>query len=345
MVAGIFLASPTAPPEPPAPAVPARVGLRLSWTGWDDSSWALNSPSSLVRLTRGTRGLGMPEGQHVRSSSPGLHGSRWRGWRAGDRDVTWNLWVHSGGGEGDQLDLERAFWRTMDPNRPGRWVVTTPDGATRSLACRFVDDGQWVYQVDPLRFGWSRYTVTLSAEQPFWEGDPVVVPPLGNPLQRNFFGGGDPAMPGYGPPFFIGSGASAARARIDNPGDQPAWPEWVVVGPVTSAVVGIAGRHVQVPLQVQAGRALVIDSAPDAQWALEGDVVLDADGAPQLDEEGRVVVRNLAAPGFAGDRTRELGSRVEWAPIPPGTSVPLETSIVGTGAVQPSLTPLHARAW
>jgi len=347
VVAGLFLAAPSAPPPPPT-ARPEPGHLSHTWIGWDGSRWDLTGdrvPSGVL-LGQGIRGLGAGPGQHLTSTSPALAGARWRGAQETPREPFWPLSVYQGDRGQAWLDYDAAFWRTMDRRRPGTWVATQPNGTSRYLRMRFTDDGDHPVALPGDVWGRQAYGISFLAEQPFWEGEPVVVAPLGNPLQRNFFGGGDQSLPGYGPPFFIGSGASLSRARISNPGDQPAWPVWVVVGPVTSAVVGLDGRAVQVPLQVLPGRALVIDSAPDAQWALEGDVVLDETGAPQLDETGRVVVRNLGTPGHEGDRTRELGSRVEWAPVPArAENVPLQTSIVGTGAVQPSLVPLHDRAW
>ncbi|ROP45953.1 hypothetical protein EDC03_0569 [Pseudokineococcus lusitanus] len=317
-----------------------------TWVGWDGSVWDLTGdrvPTGVL-LQRGARALGAPVVEHHLSRSPALHGARWRGGHVDVREVYWPVKVYAGPGQ-EWLDYDSAFWRTMRADQPGTWVVTQPSGEQRSLRWRFVDDGGHAVEAPGEAFGQQLYGIRGMAEQPFWEGRSVVVPPLGNPPRRNFFGGGDPALRGYGPPFFIGSGASASRARIDNPGDHDAWPEYVIAGPVTSATVGLGGRLVEVPLVVQAGRALVIDTAPDAQWALEGDLALDESGGPQLDEEGRIVVTDLAVPGGPGDRTRELGSRVEWAPVPPGARVPLQTAIVGTGAVQPSLTPLHNRAW
>jgi hypothetical protein len=345
VVQGLFIAAPSTP-APPAPA-PVEVGrVSHTWVGWDGSVWDLTGdrvPTGVL-LWRGARALGSPLAEHFLSRSPGQHGARWRGSRVDVREVYFPVKVYAGPGQ-EWLDYDAAFWRTMRADRPGTWIVTQPSGARRTLRWRFVDDGDHAVEAPGEAFGQQLYGIRGMAEQPFWEGAPVVLPPLGNPLQRNFFGGGDPALPGFGPPFVIGSGASASRARIDNPGDHDAYPEYVLTGPTTSATVGLAGRMVQVPMQVQAGRALVIDTAPDAQWALEGDVVLDETGTPQLDEDGRVVVRNLGVPGGQGDRTRELGSRVEWAAVPPGTSVPLQVSLVGTGSVQPSLTPRHDRAW
>lgn len=345
MVAGVFLAAPTAPPTPPQPQAPPRVGLRLSWVGWDGSVWQLNDPSSTVRLTRGTRGLGMPTGEHFTSSSPALAGARWRGWRATEREVVWHLWIYHRGDELEQLEQEHAFWRTMDPRRPGRFVAEAPDASSRSLGLRFVDDGAWAYQLDPLRFGWARYDVTLQAfEQPLWEGDPVVLAPLRNPLKVNFYGGGPVDEPGFGPPFVTTPSSTLQRASITNPGEHDAWPESVVVGPCSDALIGVGGRTIEVPFEVPEGKALVIDSSPEARWALQGSVQLDADGRLAVDGAGRVVVSDLAVPGSAGDRRRDLGA-VRWAPVPPGTKVPLVARLTGAGAIQTALTPLYDRGF
>lgn len=174
------------------PDLTTWAGLDVSWIGWDGTEWRFTSPASGVRLARGgVRGLTMPKVQRYASSGPAVAGSRWRGARTEEREVFWPLWVLGNGGE-EWVQYDRAFWRTMHPEKPGTWVVKQPNGETRSLSCRFVDDGDAAVELYQVTAGWMRYGVTLVAEQPYWQGSPINVAPWENAVASQDYYGGDP---------------------------------------------------------------------------------------------------------------------------------------------------------
>ena len=223
----------------------------------------------------------------------------------------WPLRVYHPAGSQEWLDYDAAFWRTMHPDHTGVWTITQPNGESRSLRLRCVDDGQQAFDTDPALLGWARYGVTLVAEQPYWEGDPVTRAwKVGTPV--SFFGSG----PG-GPPFTISPGSTLSKATIDNPGDIDAWPVWTIYGPTNSVTVGVNGRTVLVPFPVADGGLLTIDTRPSAQTAIDGN---------------------------GGEWTSQLGS-FNFAPVPAGKAVSLSLAMSGSGLVQASLTPLFLRAW
>lgn len=285
-------------------------GLRPTWTGWDGSVWDLSDRASGVLLARGgTRGLSMPPVRRYASAGPAVAGSRYRGNIAEEREVFWPLHVLSSPGEAF-ASLERDFWRTMHPDRQGTWTITAPDGSSRYLRLRFVDDGAHAFDVLPVKFGRATYGITLVAEQPFWEGAPTV---------RRFEPGA--AVPFYSPTgayiFALSPDTVTANADIDNPGDVDSWPTYLIEGPTTTVSVGVDGRLVEVPFALLAGETLTIDTDPTAQTAIDQDGV---------------------------ERTSDLGA-ADFAPVPPGSSVPLDVDIVGTGSVTVTLPSLFYRAW
>lgn len=296
---------------PPAPGRLVAQGSTHTWTGWDGSVWDLSGLDSGVSLGAGVRGLTMPPVQRFTSDSPGVHGSRWRGSRTQEREVFWPLRVFHAAGSQEWLDYDAAFWRTMHPDQTGVWTVTQPNGVARSLTLRCVDDGQQSFDTDPALLGWARYGVTLVAEQPYWEGEPVVRSwKLTDPVP--FLG-----PRGFGPPFYISQGSTLSNASIDNAGDIDAWPVWTIYGPTDSVTVGVNGRTVSVPFAIPSGAVITIDTRPTAQTALDGAGV---------------------------EFTAQLGS-FDFAPVPAGQAVPLSLAMVGNGYVEASLTPLHLRAW
>lgn len=306
-----------APEETTPPPVAQWPGLAaMTWTGHDGSQWDLLGSAGLC-LTDGLRGLHMPNIDRYVNTSPALAGSRWRGSRTAEREVFWPLLVWSDAGSQDWLEYDRAFWATMRPDATGVWEVRQPDGRARRLSCRFVDDSDHSTSWDPTRRGWDVYGVRLVAEQPFWEGDPVTRT-WNNPAPTPFFGG---VTGGKGPLFYISSGSTVISASVDNPGDVDAYPVYTVDtsgGAVDSVSVGYAGNTVDLG-PIPAGQKRIIDTRPDRL------TVVDQNGA---------------------DKWSDLTGDPEFdAPIPPGESVPLSLSMVGSGTVSLSLTPLYYRAW
>jgi hypothetical protein len=310
MPAPVFLAAPSSASPAPVPAFsfPGISGMR--WEAWDGSVWDLLSRDG-VFLSEGVRGLSMPPVTRHTSTAPGLPGSRNRGHRIEEREVFWPVFLHSDVSSQAWIEYDRAFWRTLHPEREGAWVVVHPDGTERRLRLSFVDDGGHSFAADPSRRGWELYGVTLVACRPFWEGAPVVRAwKAAAPV---------PFFDSLGSPVFrISSGSTVATAEIRNDGDVEAWPVWTITGPTTEPTsVGVAGRKIEVPFLLADGQTLTIDTRPDRQTAIDG---------------------------TGADRTPDLGA-AEFAPVPDGGVASLAISLAGAGSVAASLTPLYFRAW
>ncbi len=262
---GIFVGAPspvTVPEE-----YQRWTALQHTWT-CGDLSWDLTSDQSGVWLMQGVRGLNEnPPITHYRQRAAAVPGSQWQGFNVDDREVFWPLLIANGDGSQAWLDYDALFWSTMEPDKTGVWSVTQPGdgiraGETRSLRLRYESAGD--PPDAPELFGWADYGVYLHAEQPYWEGE-TIRRSWANATPRNFYGGGSVSGHGYGPPFFVDSGSSAARASIDNPGPIAARPVWSLFGPSTSATFGVDGAQVVVPFPLAAGEWLRIDTDPTDQ--------------------------------------------------------------------------------
>lgn len=279
------------------------------------SSWEIAHPQvSGIYLRSGTRGLNMPPLTRRTSSSPGLHGSRWRGWIAEEREVFWPLSIVNQAGSAQWLEHDRAFWATLRPDVVGTWTVVQPGGEYRSLSCRYADDGNQSFDIDPMLTGWAQYGVTLAAEQPFWAG-PTITRSWGT---RD----GEPNVypnPGDDYVLYISAGFTVGSATITNPGDVDAWPTWTVRGPYSTASLGVAGGVIDLDVALGAGQSATVYTDPARQ------VVIDQDGVDRTDSW--------------------FGDRAEFRPVPPGETVNLTLELNGDGSVQCSLDPLYYRAW
>lgn len=313
-------------PPSSAPPLPSQVFDRFplshKWVGWDGSEWFLSDPSSGVRLLRGYRGVGMPTPQRYSTVRPGLAGSHRRGTRYPDREVVWPLAVYTPQANQNWWDYDAAFWRTMDPDQPGYWEVTTPgawgaQGTTRRLRVAFSDGGDEGITVDPGILGWSVYSgiQMIAEDEPFWTGDLVQLQFDNNPAATApFF----PPTSTSGFVVQIAPASTITSGTINNLGDVSAYPIYRIDGPTTNVTLGLNGSNVQYIQPIAAGQYRIIDTRPGHQ------TILDQDGNDRISDMGPVV----------------------FAPVPPRTTgYPLSMTMAGTGLVTVSLTPLYWRAW
>jgi hypothetical protein len=304
---GLFLA---APAQVPAVEGPVWVSCQHTWTDYTGTVWDISGRTSGVYLRAGVRGMNMPPVTRYTSKSPAVAGSRWRGSITDERDVFWPLHLFQKNGSQEWIDHDARFWDTLNPDRTGVWSVVQPNGVTRTLTLRFVDDGGQSFDTSPELFGWCSYGVNLIAEQPYWIGEKVSRTWGQTDTPDGFFG-----PSGYGPPFYITSASTMGNATIDNPGDVSAWPVWTLAAPFTSATVGVGSKTVQVPFSMSEGW-LRIDTNPTAQTAVDH---------------------------LGVDRTAQLG-QVKWAEIPAGKGASVTVNMVGQGNVTLELSPRYYRA-
>lgn len=298
-------------------------GMEMHWEAWDGTVWDIASGTDGVALMPGVRGLNMPPFKRHTQTSPSVHGSRRTGWITEEREVFWPLLVYREAGQYDWTRLDDAFWRTMHPDRPGKWRVTDPFGATRRLTCVFDNDGGHSTEILPSITGWESYGIYLAAEAPFWMGDPV---------RRGWSGAGGTNFFGSGAPSFtISTATTTSTATITNPGDIDAWPKWTVVGPSAATTIGIPGRVITIPFNIPAGKAVQIDTDPAKQTVVYGDWV-------PTPLNGFGTIENQVS------RFSDLGV-IDFAPIPAGTAVPLDIQISGAGVILMELVPRYFKAW
>lgn len=297
---------------PPPDLTPGWDGMSLTWEV-DGEDWPLTDPRSGIVMKGGIEGLLFPEIKHYTEASPAVYGAYWTGFTVDPRTVAWPIRLFHDGSSLEWIAFNAAFTRSLNPATEG--VLRCRTAATeRTLRLRYSGGLNAALQRDPTFFGWVDYDVRLVANRPLWAG-PLVEQRWAAAASGNFFTG-DPANPIY-----ISPSATLETAVMENPGDVEAWPVWTLVGPISvesgPTRLGVAGRELLVPFAIPDGQTLVIDTRPDAQWAI------DSTGA---------------------DRTEDLGS---WAftPIERGAAVPLALEMTGNGSVTCSLEPLYFGAF
>lgn len=299
----------------PPPADPFRSHYILWWEGWDGSNWSLSDQESGLVLMRGVRGLGRITQENHRDEHASLAGSRFRDFRATNREIFLPIHLYSDGDSDAWVKHNRAFSRTMRAGTTGWIHIIHPDGEHRKIQARYDKGMEEAYELDPAFYGWATYGIYLTAEQPYWEAvEPVTDSwKVADPVY--FFGGG--SVPGNAPAFGISNKQNISTATITNPGDVETSPVWTVHGPTTTANVGVDGRVIGVPFEIEAGQWVVIDTRPDEQTAI------------------------LHDGGVETDVTHLLSS-FDFEDIPAGDDVQLDIELTGIGGtVDIALTPLY----
>lgn len=290
----------SAPPPPINWPAPKRA-ISLSWETWDGRRYNLsNWESGVFLMGENLEGLGYPTIQNFEQTSPAVHGSTWAGWLATGRKVFWTVGVYHNGTSEQWIQRNRAFMRSLQPGKTGRWVVELPTGERLGITLRYKGGLDGVFQVDPAKLGWQVYGIEFMVEQPFWEGDPI---------EESWSPGADmlwAGPTGFGPPWNISSSQKLASATLNNPGDIEAYPEWELRGPFTSASFGLGSNVTPVPFALTASQSLVVTTDPRTGLTAE--------------LNGTDVMERL--PGFS------------YPQIPPGQNVKLTLTMEapGTGA-------------
>ncbi|MBT8162790.1 MULTISPECIES: hypothetical protein [Arthrobacter] len=323
---GIAYAAPYLPPPPPVS--PWR-GVKLTWTGWDDSEWELTNPASGLFLKPGVRGLGLPEYERQSSESPAVAGSRHLGTTTKDRTVFWPLYLYSDAGSAEYMARDRAFWDSLDTDAEGTWTALLPDGTKRFLRCRLISaEDEWTH--DPVQRGWAAYAIILLADSTYWLGETVKRSWAKEDLRNYYVTEADRTTYGYAPDVihYLSPGGSLDSATFSNDGDVPSYPVWTVVGPVTAVSFGVAGKNIIVPFEIPAGYAVQIDTNP-----VDGQVLWYG----HWDDVAKVITDPV-------DRTTDLDPTSAFVPIPRGQDRPLSFTMTGTGAIEVAVTNKYRRA-
>jgi hypothetical protein len=287
----------------------------LDLIGVDGSTWHLMDLASPAHLLGGMGGLHLPPATNRWAQTARGSGRRWKGSvldarrfhmavRVGDPYPPFRI--------GDEWrTLDGQFWDALSTDASATLVMN----GQRRLAFRLDDDNDFDFPKDPALLGKAAYTIGCIADRPEWTGAPVeasfnFAPTVG----ANYYGTGE------GPPFVISTPDITRHATISNIGDLPAYPVWRIIGPATTAVVGVGDRLVTIPFALQAGQQVIIDT--------EAQTIVDGTGISLWPSMG--------------------STPVDFAPVPPGGNVEITIGLedgTSSSEIQVSLTPRYRRAW
>jgi hypothetical protein len=239
---------------PDSPPLPWREDVGTMYASWTDPTgvvWPLSDtdPGRGYFTTSGPAGWGAQPWEIVTDPMS-------RGWesvrhiRAQPARLTWP--IHIWGDTHQQFveryrALRRAILMTVHRGIPATLTVQRPDGSARFVECFYEDgwtgeSGQNWLSASPI--------LTLYCPDGAWKG-------VERTVERRTFG--DPVS--FFEPFGTLSGSQVlGETVVNNPGELPAWPEWVITGPCTSitATNNSTGQAFTLTYTLSAGQTIRI---------------------------------------------------------------------------------------
>lgn len=199
------------------------------WIAADGTELFLSSPSLGIVYMPGATGLDLPPMLLTSVQAPSLDGQILRGVVADMRAITIPIYVEAL----TRADL-RARVRTiaaqLDPRSgDGTLRMMEADGSTRQIACRYTGGltGDESVSVSGMHF--RMMVLSFTAYDPFWSD-------LQSTSQTWPLGGGSFVFP-FLLPLVLSPSAVLGNVVITNDGDEPAYPVWVITGPMTAVTL------------------------------------------------------------------------------------------------------------
>lgn len=254
-----------APPRPPRSTgnwTPEEATWGLEWTDTNGTVWWLSSPEGQVRLLAGHTGLLLPPRTVRIKPYTTIAGGFYRGTQVLPREVFLPLQLNDTNADA-HLTLTRLFFRGLNSDQQGRLAFRRTNGTTRYLWCRYTGGGEWTADDSGYGVTWSRHGLTFTAEQPYWEGEPVTLT-FSDATNIGLF------IPATWPFFKIGPYASLDNAVLNNPGDVEAWPIIRATGPFTRVTLtGADGGLIDIPLTMTTGQWIELDTRPGIKTVID----------------------------------------------------------------------------
>jgi hypothetical protein len=302
---------PTTPPTTGPEPLPSDEPT-LIWQGWTGDEWVLAGDRDAGTFIEqdGFGGILEPPVQHYFVENVG-DGASYQGHRIPARQVEVPIFVWAET-PSEMRAEDKRFRRTLRPERLATLVVAEPDGSRRSIQLRYLSGAEGAFSGSTYGKHWMRYTVTLTAEDPFFYGDEVSVT-FGSGATSDFFAGGT------APPFIISDSYSYATATVTNDGDEPAYMDWFVHGAMTGFEATGVGV-IELPFTLSTAQTVNVYTDP---------------------RDGRIVDQN------GTNRWPDAGD-IQFLPLQPGDDTDLNITIEDGDSntyVEVSFRPKYRSAW
>lgn len=269
------------------------VNLSISLAGENDDEIALDGVDYV--LETGVRGFGIPAPLLRIDKSAGDGGV----YRFSKRDVR-NLDLPIVALGHDETDVENKLRRlSLLLKGAVRVIATYETGETFELVTYFAGGADTEFGEDA-GSTWCRWVLTLQAPQPYWTSTvPRTFSVSASTGTRGLLGAPDGTTATLSA-LRVKSSQALGSVPVDNPGDVPSLPTWIITGPATSVSITLNGVGFDYASSIASGEVITIDT--------ESGLVRDASNV---------------------NKYASLGAAPKFFAIPSGSSV---ISITATGA-------------
>lgn len=219
--------------SPPSVPLPTSDIPNVVLTGGDGQQWVLTDPiGSQVLLMPGATGLSLPPNTPYLSDTPALPGALRTGYHDDPRAVFLPVYCE-GNTRQQHRDNLRALERSIHPSRGVSHLSwAEADGSRRYLDMTYVTGAEGNDAADNAQLQWEIIGLNFVAENPYLYGDLLVPSPWIGAVARPFF----PLRPF---PITLTPSSVFGGSTVNNVGDMPAWPTWVLHGPATSLTIAL----------------------------------------------------------------------------------------------------------
>lgn len=224
--------------------------VTISLVGSNGDTIALANDGDYVLLT-GARGFGMPSSE-VRIDASTGDGGVWRSSRRGVRDLDLPIAILGTSRDDVETKLRRLARLLQDTSGATRIVATYSTGTSVYLDAHFTGGAETQFG-DDAGLNWCRWVVTLQAPQPYWK--------TGSESSFSFGSGntGRGLLPKL-TKLRVSSSQTLGLVTVNNVGDVPAYPRWVIKGPVTNLRITDGTRSFGFPGTILQGKTYTIDT-------------------------------------------------------------------------------------
>lgn len=151
-------------------------------------------------------------------------GGRWRNTRRSIRDITLPIIIFGAGHQDIEDKMRRLIRILNDDASTAVLIVEYENGTEYEIEVHFASGADPQYGSDTNGKDWARWPLTLRAPKPYWVSREAVTYSLG------------PAIAGRGllprlSNLKLSSSQAIGSLTVENNGDVPAFPVWVVYGP------------------------------------------------------------------------------------------------------------------
>lgn len=231
---------------------------QVTLVGVDGERWVIHGPgaaASPARMLEGGVGdlFDAPVSVSTRATAASA-GAHYLGHRIEERTIVLNLITYSDVGSKDWSRTDAALRRAFAYDQDARLEVQTEESGVRWIGVRLAEAPSYERDFDPHMDHSAIWTITLTALDPYWHGDDITE-------EVQF------------------SGANFQnRITVQNPGDVPSWPKYVMTAPARWALPNPSwdkdnpdmNRLIWFPMQ-PAGRELYIDTDPGQEMVVASD--------------------------------------------------------------------------